>query len=184
MVKALSAFNFGPSLIHWIQTFYKKYYKHSYEQWLYNNSFSNISRLQTRRSVWNNKHICVDNKSIFYRSLFEKGIITLENLVSESNNLIVKQFSNNSHFTHMEVFLLMQVIDALPLQWQNSLALCGQKSDRTFVLLDHVKLRLKDQEVLIVKAASKDIHGEIRSKYETTPTVQAKYTEQYSSGCV
>ena len=23
MVKALSAFNFGPSLIHWIQTFYK-----------------------------------------------------------------------------------------------------------------------------------------------------------------
>ena len=36
-----------------------------------------------------------------------------------------------------------------------------QKSDKTFVLLDHVKLRLKDQEVFIGKAASKDIYGEI-----------------------
>ena len=41
MAKAFSAFNFGPSLIHWIQTFYKNYCKHSHEQWLYNNSFSN-----------------------------------------------------------------------------------------------------------------------------------------------
>ena len=63
--------------------------------------------------VWNNKHICVDNKSVFHRSLFKKGIITLEDLVNENNDLIVKQSSNKSHFTSTEVFLLMQVIDAL-----------------------------------------------------------------------
>ena len=109
--------------------------------------------------VWNNKHICVDNKSVFHRSLFEKGIITLEDLVSESNDLIVnKQSSNNSHFAPTEVFLFMQVIDALPLQWRNSLTLHGQKGDKTFVLKDHIKLRLKDQEVSIDKAASKHIY--------------------------
>jgi len=47
----------------------------------------------------------------------------------------------------------MQVIDALPVQWQNSLALCGQKIYKTFVLKDHIKLRVKDQEVLLDKAA-------------------------------
>ena len=78
----------------------------------------------------------------------------------------------------------MQVIDALPLQWRNSLALCGQKRDKTFVLKDHIKLHLKDQEVLLDKAASKDIYGEIRSKYETAPTAQAKYSEQYFSVCL
>ena len=46
----------------------------------------------------------------------------------------------------------MQVIDALPLQWRNSLALHGQKSDKTFILIDHIKLRLEDQEVSIDKA--------------------------------
>ena len=133
--------------------------------------------------VWNNKHICVDKKSVFHRSLFKKGIITLEDLVNESSDLhvVVKQFSNNSHFTPTELFLLTQVINALPLQWRNSLALHGQKSDKTFVLKDHIKLRLKDQEVSIDEAASKEIYGEILSKYETTPTAQAKYTEQYSN---
>lgn len=82
--------------------------------------------------IWNNKHICVDNKSAFYPSLFKKGIIMLEDLVNESNDLIVKQSSNNLHFTPMEVFLLMQVIDALPLQWWNSLALHGQKVIKHF----------------------------------------------------
>ena len=36
------------------------------------------------------------------------------------------------------------------------MALHGQKSDKTFVLKDHIKLRLKDQEVSIDKAASKE----------------------------
>ena len=104
--------------------------------------------------------------------------------MSESNDLIVKQSSNSSHFTPTEVFLLMQVIVALPLQWRNSFALHEQKSDKAFVLKDHIKLRLRDQEVSIDKAASKDIYGEIRSKYEATPTAQAKYTEQYSNVCL
>ena len=68
----------------------------------------------------------------------------------------------------------MQVIDSLAWRRQKG-------RDKTFVLKDQIKLRLKDQEVLIDKAASKDIYGEIRSKYETTPNAQAKYTEQYPS---
>ena len=63
--------------------------------------------------VWNNIHICVDNKSVFHCSLFKKGIITLEDLVNKRKDFIVKQSSNNSHFTPTEVFLFMQVIDAL-----------------------------------------------------------------------
>ena len=56
--------------------------------------------------------------------------------------------------------------------------------NKTFVLKDHSKLRLKGQEVLLDKAASKDIYGEVRTKYETAPTAQAKYAEQYSSVCL
>ena len=73
----------------------------------------------------------------------------------------------------------MQVIDAPPMQWRNSLALRRHKTDKTFVRNDHLRLCLKDQEVLVDKAASKDIYCEIRSKYETIPTAQAKYTELY-----
>ena len=37
--------------------------------------------------IWNNKHICVDGKSVYRDALFKKGIITLEDLVSDNNDL-------------------------------------------------------------------------------------------------
>ena len=36
----------------------------------------------------------------------------------------------------------MQVIDALPIQWRNSLTSCGDKCNKTFALKDHIKLCL------------------------------------------
>ena len=41
--------------------------------------------------IWNNRHILIDGKSVFYQSLFDKGIITLENLVTDTNVLLIKQ---------------------------------------------------------------------------------------------
>ena len=66
---------------------------------------------------------------LFY---LKKGIITctLEDLVSENNDLIVKQSPKSSLFTPTEVFLLMQVIGALPVQW------CG-------ILLHYVSIKEK-----------------------------------------
>ena len=55
----------------------------------------------------------------------------------------------------------MLVFNALPVQWWNSVALCGHKRDKTLVLKDHIKLCFKDQDVLIDKAIFKDIYGEI-----------------------
>ena len=79
----------------------------------------------------------------------------------------------------------MQFIDAVPASaMAEFFGITWEKSDKTFVMKDHIKLRLKDQEVSIDKAASKNTYGEIRSKYETTPTAQAKYTEQYSNVCL
>lgn len=131
--------------------------------------------------VWNNKHICIDGKSIFHHALFEKGIITLEDLISDHNDFIVKGNPYRLGFTPMEVFYLRQILDALPVQWQNSLRSCGNKGGNAFVLNDFIKLWLKNKQVRLDKLISKNIYGVIRSKYETTPTAQSKFTEHYSS---
>ena len=104
-------------------------------------SLNNNTRADT--IIWNNKHICVDSKLIFHHALFKEGIITLEDLVSNNNDLIVKQSLNSSLFTPTEVFLLVQVIDALPVQWWNSLALCGHERDKTFVLVRRLDTSLE-----------------------------------------
>ena len=73
----------------------------------------------------------------------------------------------------------MQIINALPPQWRKSLTSCGQTNRRVFVFKDQVKLRFKNKETLISKAVSKDIYSGIRSKFETAPTAQGKYKEQF-----
>ena len=36
--------------------------------------------------LWNNKEITIENKSIFWASLFEKGICLVQNLLDETGN--------------------------------------------------------------------------------------------------
>jgi len=37
--------------------------------------------------IWNNKYICVDGKTAFHRTLFNKGIVALADLISNENEL-------------------------------------------------------------------------------------------------
>ena len=93
-------------------------------------NLSNSSRSST--VIWNNRHILIDGKSVFYQSLFDKGIITLENLVTDTNVLLIKQNPNGLPFTPLEWFHLIQIFKALPTQWRKSLTSCGPKSGKTF----------------------------------------------------
>ena len=40
---------------------------------------------RTSTVIWNIRHILIYRKSVFYQSLFDKGIITLENLITNTN---------------------------------------------------------------------------------------------------
>ena len=64
------------------------------------------------------KFICIQGKSVFCEALFEKGIITLEDLTTEENGVITSfQILASAAFTPEEKFQLMAIIDAIPTQW-------------------------------------------------------------------
>ena len=126
-------------------------------------NLSNSSRTST--VIWNNRHILIDGKSVFYQSLFDKGIITLENLVADTNVLLVRQNPNRLSFTPLKWFHLIQIFEALPTQWRKSLTSCGPKSGKTFFLYDQIKLYLKNQAVQIENVLSKNVSSEIRAGY-------------------
>ena len=84
----------------------------------------------------------------------------------------------------MEVFYLMQTLDALPMVWRNSLLSCGPESGKSFALSDHIQLRLKSMCVGIDKAVSKNVYKEIQAKYGSTMTAQKKFADLYSGICL
>ena len=90
--------------------------------------------------IWNNKNICVNKKSTFHFALFNTGIVTLDDLLTNRNDLIVKQNLNESGLTPLEIFYLMRIIDALPVQWHALLMRSRQKNaGKEFILKDHVQ---------------------------------------------
>ena len=64
-------------------------------------------------------------------------------------------------------------------QWRQSLKLNGYVNKGPFVLHDQICLALNNQVVLIDKAMSKSIYGELISVLVTPPTAQSRYNESF-----
>ena len=130
--------------------------------------------------IWNNKFICIQGKSIFYQALFNKGIITLEDLTTEKNGVITGfQIMANVSFTPKEKFQLMAIIDTIPTQWRHHLKICNNYQLNNSSVSSSAQLHLNGHNICLDKAISKNIYKEVRSKVEIIPTAQLKYSEKY-----
>ena len=101
--------------------------------------------------LWNNKFICIGGKSVYFKTLAENGIIKIGDLISDNNELIVK---NNRRLRELNIspldaFRLFALIDALPLEWREGLKTISYIEDEPFNIHDEIKLNLNEQTILI-----------------------------------
>ena len=141
-------------------------------------SVQNLTRNDLKKNIffWNNKFICIGGKSVYFKTLAEKGIIKIGDLISDNNELIVK---NNRrlrklNISPLDAFRLLALIDALPLEWREELKTISYIEDENFNIHDEIKLNLNEQTILIKAAASKIVYKELRNRIITPPTAQLK----------
>ena len=131
--------------------------------------------------VWNNKFICIGGKSVYFKNLAEKGILRIGDLISDNNEFIVK--SNYKlrelNTSPLDIFRLISVIDALPVEWRESLNTPASTADEPFNLHNEIKLRFEDKNVLIETVVSKTIHKELRNRIITPPTAQLNFNTHF-----
>ena len=124
-------------------------------------------------AIWNNKFICIQGKSVFCEASFKKGIITLEDLTTDGNDVITGfQIITSASFTPKEKFQLMAIIDAILTQWHNDQNNSLVSNSAQLYLNGH------NMNICLDKASSKNIYKEVRSKVEIIPTAQLKYSEK------
>ena len=129
--------------------------------------------------LWNNKSICVGDKSVYFRNLAEKGIFRVGDLISNKHELIIKSELRVLNLSPLDAFRLVSLIDALPTQWRESLKSCIYTGDTPFNLRDEIKLRLSGQIVLLEKAYSKIVYKELRDRIVTPPTAKLKFDANF-----
>lgn len=131
--------------------------------------------------VWNNKFICIGGKSVYFKNLAEKGILRIGDLISDNNEFIVK--SNYKlrelNTSPLDIFRLISVIDALPVEWRESLNTLASTADEPFNLYNEIKLSFNDKNVLIETVISKTIYKELRNRIITPPTAQLNFKTHF-----
>ena len=92
--------------------------------------------------IWNNKFICIDGKSVYFKNLVEKGILRMGDFISNNNELIVKSSYKLRalNISPLDTFKLIWVIDALPVEWRESLNTLAFTADEPFNLHNKIKL--------------------------------------------
>ena len=108
--------------------------------------------------LWNNKLICIDGKSFYFKTLQEKGILRLGDLLDENNDFIIKSKLRELNISPLEAFRLKSVIDALALEWRGKLKTSAcDICNETFVIQDQCKLILNSEIVQIKSVVPKVI---------------------------
>ena len=125
--------------------------------------------------IWNNKFICIDGKPVFFKTLAEKGILRIGDLISVNNELITKRKVRELNLTPLDLFRLVSVVNALPRVWRDLLKRSSHSDKRTFDIQDQTVLSLNGQKTLINKAVSKTIYNELRNRVISSPSAQKKY---------
>ena len=114
------------------------------------------------------------------RHCLKKGIITLEDLTTDSNDVITGfQIMASASFTPKEKFQFMAIIDAIPTQWRNHFKMCNNYQNNSLVS-NSAQLYLNGHNFRLDKASSKNIYKEVHSKVKIIPTSQLKYSEKYN----
>ena len=129
--------------------------------------------------LWNNKFICIGDKSVYFRNLAEKGIFRMGDLISNKNELIIKSELRDLNVSPLDGYRLVSLIDALPPEWRESLKTCISTGDTPFIWCDEFMLSLNGQIVLLEKAFSKIAYKELRNRIVTPPTAQLNFNAHF-----
>ena len=104
-----------------------------------------------------NKCITIDNKSIFFKTWFEKGIRLIKDLLTPTNKFSNFTQLNDKYGTNCNFLDLLSVLHAIPYHWRNTI----NTMDLETVEFSYNMKIIKNDKAIHVKVAdlkTKDVY--------------------------
>jgi len=161
-----------------------KYYHECLETW---SSLLATSKPETHieilnEVIWNNKNICIANRSIYNNKLFNMGIVKIGNILDQCGKLksfeIFKQ--DLLGITLADYFLLIGIVQSLPPDWKiilkKNIPLSKRINSDVVIQIQLNKKRIKTHKI-----TSKLLYSEFVTQSISSPTAVRKYETIYSN---
>ena len=130
-----------------------------------------------QQAIWNNKDITVEQRSIFKKDLFSKGIITIGDLLSDDGIFLKGVKVLNANLSPIEYFSLMSIVDAIPREWRQMIRQNTQHVPP--YISDTIYLNLDNSEISLSKVSSKLLYKVFKNRKQVPPTAQKKFEEKF-----
>ena len=114
--------------------------------------------------IWYNSFIRIDNKLIFYRKLYDLGIIYIKDLLNENGNFLNYQEMAEKCNTSFNYLQYMGIIHAIPHSWKQKLLEPGEEIES--MVPSHKKLA----NLLHFKKVPREIYREMITSCVDIPT--------------
>ena len=101
-----------------LPTFYQKTLKYWFE---FKNVRDGVKPHTMKTVIWNNRDIKVDNKTIFFRSWFEKGVSTLDSLLDSNLDFLRYEEFKTRYQLRTNFLTYLGVINAIPKHYKRAI---------------------------------------------------------------
>ena len=131
--------------------------------------------------LFNNKDILVDGKPFFLSEWFRKGILSINELLNETGNVLTFQEFRDKYSCESNFLQYYQVVSAIPKHlW--SLAKCSDTINRSFFTQnDNIFFLSESTQINLYKAKSKDFYNVFNLKIHTADqTGPKRWSEKLS----
>ena len=159
------------------------FYKQCYDTWSDLNNKVPLSFQEiVNETIWNNKFLCADKKSVFGKDLFSIGLLKIGDLLS-CDNTTTFSFTTLLLNPEQSFFFVMSVIDSIPAHWRtiikdsSSLPIISPISDVPKIIIDGNSLTFSD-------VSSKQIYRQFQAKKQGLPTAQKKLSDKYPDSAI
>ena len=153
------------------------FYKLCFDAWSDLNTKAPTSHQEiVNEIIWNNKFLCVNNKSVLRRDLFSMGLLKIGDLLS--GNIPSPFCFMKLLLTPEQRFFVMSIIDSIPAHWRtiikeaSSPPIISPVPDAPTILIDENPLTIAD-------VSSKQIYRLFQAKKQVLPTAQKKLSDKY-----
>ncbi len=180
-IQEMCRFNYD---ITYLQEYKSKFYKQVLDCWYKATNISNISTATKIREqfLWFNKNIVVDNKPLYIKTLYEKSLLRVNDILDEYGKFIDINELNRKYVCDIDIMTYNSLKDSIPRKWRNIVR--NSPSVALQNMLDSIiNISLVNGVKSLANIEMKDIYWTFVSRINQKPTSISKWQEKYPSMC-